>query len=288
MSVSRVRRATRTRRPSRSWTSSVPSGVVMRAVSGRGAAGGSGSISQAASMSRSFSSGSRTVTRRQWASGWPCPNVRGTRPRRHSASAAASDRSARPEVEQQEVGHARLRVPARRRRARRRGAGRSASHAGDVRLHVARRRASALGDDGGRDRADRARRPVRARCGAIVAAVADREPDPQAGHRVRLATPCGPTTTFGYRSRSGMTDASDELAVRLVDDDRRGGPAVGGGVRGDALEEALDRAVGLRAAGRVVRVADPDEVTSPRAAAARTAWTSIAQPSAFEPARDRR
>src|SRR5689334_8681737 len=44
----------------------------------------------AAAISRSFSSAFRTVSRSESASGWPAPNVRGTRPFRRSVSAASA------------------------------------------------------------------------------------------------------------------------------------------------------------------------------------------------------
>ena len=63
-------------------TESDPSGVVIEPIPP--------ATDAAAAISRSFSARSRTVSRSESASGWPAPNVRGTRPLRRSASAAAA------------------------------------------------------------------------------------------------------------------------------------------------------------------------------------------------------
>ena len=217
----------------------------------------SASIARAASISRSLPARSRIVRRRQWASGWPAPNVRGTRPRRSSPVAVAAARSARPEVDQEEVRDRRPDAPA--------GLAQRACEpvplrvdAGDVRGHGPRIRerrghhASTLTVDtepGGRYGAIR----------AIVPGWADREADPQPGQRIRLARRSDDDQVRVIAPQAQQRRA-DELRVRLVQDDDR--PARAGGIRvgGDAGEQRLDRAVRLGQPRRVVRAAQPDQV----------------------------
>ena len=110
---------------------------------------------------------------------------------RHEAAGHQRERGGlgpfgRGEVEQQEVGDARLRVPAD--LGERGGQPRPLRlDAGDVRLHLGRVLERG-GDDGRGDGPDRPRRPVDREPGDRLAG-ADREPDPQPGHRVRLR--CG-------------------------------------------------------------------------------------------------
>ncbi len=137
----------------------------------------------------------------------------------------------------------------------------------------------------GRDRRrgdgpDRARRPV------------DREP----ARSSRAAPTANPTrspaieyaleavrteTTFGYRVRSGITECPDELAVGLVHDDRGRRAPVGRGVVLDALERAPRSRRRARGGRWGCSGCRPRRASRSRAAA-RTAGTSIAQPSAFE------
>jgi hypothetical protein len=61
----------------------------------------------------------------------------------------------------------------------------------------------------------------------------------------------------------------DELGVRLVEHDRRRAPGLTRGIADQGLEQRRDDAVGLSTAGRVVRVAEPDDVGRSRGRADR-------------------
>ena len=73
----------------------------------------------AASISRSFSSGSRTVSRRCDASGWPAPKVRGTSASAQEPFGDGGGAIRRPEVHEDEVRHRRARPTSPPRAARR-------------------------------------------------------------------------------------------------------------------------------------------------------------------------
>ena len=136
------------------------------------------------------------------------------------------------------------RQPAAARPAARRGA--LALDAGDVGAHLRpvaerarsrRSRRSCRRSPGGRYRAIAAKRRGRARPRTRRAARPARRPC----DAVRT------TTRFGYRVRSGITRAPDELAVGLVHDDGGHGPAVGGRVGRRCPSSSVSMApVGLR------------------------------------------
>ena len=161
--------------------------------------------------------------------GWPCPNVRGHEATAHQArSTAASARSAVPMSSSRKfVTDGSGFQPAASSAAASRGA--LALHAGDVRR--AGRRVAQRPRSRSSPRPCRPTRgPVGRRRGAIVARLRDGEPDPQAGERVGL----GGRPDHDQRSgtaRAGRSGPSGELRVRLVDDDRRDGVAVGVGIR---------------------------------------------------------
>ena len=206
-------------------------------------------------MSRSFSSGSRTVRRRWSASGWPAPNVRGTRPRRRRPSATAAARSGDPKSTRMKfVTDGPTDQPI----ARSASVRRVRSRATRARLAVEDRRVEQrLGDDGDRDGRDGAGRPVRVEPGDHLGP-GDREPDPQPGEGVGLAR--GPDddevrVVVAEPEQRGP----DELRVGLVEDDDRWLATGRGGVVGQCREERRDRAVRLGEGGRVVRAAQPDD-----------------------------
>ena len=181
-------------------------------------------ISLAALMSRSFSSGSRTVSRRHPARTCPAGNVRGTSPRLSSASATAADRSGEPRVDQDEVRHGWPDGPAG--QAQRRGKasafGLDPREVGVEDAVVPER----LGRDRHRDRRHGAGRPVRVESGHDASA-GDGEPDAHAGERIGLAgRPHDHQVRVDRPQRQER--CTDELGVRLVEDhDRRLADGIG-------------------------------------------------------------
>ena len=141
-------------------------------------------VGRRAAMSRSFSSGSRTVRRRWSASGWPAPNVRGTRPRDRRPSATAAARSTLPKSTRMKfVTDGPTDQPAARSASVRRA--RSRDDAREVGVED-RRVAQRLGDERDRHGRDGAGRPERVEPGDDLG-TGDGESDPEAGQGVGLA-----------------------------------------------------------------------------------------------------
>ena len=154
--------------------------------------------------------------------GGPAPNVRGTRPRRRSAVGDAPRPARRvPKSDEEEVRDATARPCQPAARERRRRAGRARRRRGRRSPRMPRGSREGLGDDGDADRRHGSRRPVRARSGRSSRAGRSRtRPAARPGRR--------PCSRSGRRRGSGgggaarAADASDELGVRLVEDDDRG------------------------------------------------------------------
>ena len=135
----------------------------------------------------------------------------------------------------------------------------------------ARRHVSDVG--AGNDRLRREKRPRRRprrstpspaadtwRCPRSKLRPRDREPDPQACQRVRLAHRPSDDEPLVSVPAAASSDDAGELDVGLVEHDDRGVTAVGRGIGREAVEERLDPPAGFGLPGRIVGVAEPDEV----------------------------
>ena len=176
-------------------------------------------------MSRSFSSGARTVSRRWSASGWPGPNVRGTRP--SGGAPRRPRRRARPSrspTSTKLVTDGPTDQPS---AAERVGQARRARSATRARLSSRHRRvAQRLGHDRDRHGRHRPGRSIRLERGDDLGA-GDREPDPQAGQRVGLAR--GPDDDEVRVRRRGARPGWPRRTRRTPRRGRRSGVAAGRG-----------------------------------------------------------
>ena len=193
------------------------------------------SMAWAAAIRRSLPVRSRIVRRRQWASGWPAPNVRGTRPRRSRPVGGGGGSLGGSEVDEQEVRDGRAHDQPADAQARSASRSRSASTRATL-AAIPRGSAERLGHDGHADRGHGARRPIR-RDPGDRRGPGDRESRPAARPARRPCSAVRTTTRLAWREPEVEQRGADELGVGLVEDDDRPRPAGRVGIGGDAVEQ---------------------------------------------------